>query len=120
MGSLRTLLVAIAAVLPASAASADGLGRDFATCAGRYSALTEHLWTLSAPADEAERRRDLFLERVDATAPADDALTWRVEAKAAQRGLLETARFAGGPRATRAQAASAAALDLCDRLLLGH
>jgi hypothetical protein len=101
-------------------AAADTLGRDFAHCAGRYSALTEHLWTVQAPAAEAAHRRDLFLDLVEATAPADTALTWRVEAKAAQRALLETATFATGPRAIRAHRDAFGALDLCDRLLMGH
>lgn len=122
MGGLRTSFAAVCLTLAASGAGAEAfrpdLGRIFAACAGRYSALTEHLWLHDGPASEdAARRRDLFVELAEAAAEPALALNWRVAAKAAQRHLLDAAAF--GPQGDAGRHARAA-LAACDRLLLGH
>jgi hypothetical protein len=126
MGVLRILpvcmaLTAAAAPARAGTLSPQELGQTFASCAGRYSALTEHLWAHDgASSDEAARRRDLFVQLTEAAGPdARRAMGWRVNAKAVQRQLLETATYVDGPRAQRAGALAANAIKACDRLLLG-
>jgi hypothetical protein len=130
MGSLRTFLAAPAAAFALAAPQAmavDGaeLGRAFADCAGRYSAYTEYLWAADGPASEAAaRRRDMFVELVEAAAPGPGpeadraALSLRVAAKAAQRALLDGAAYATDAE-DRARAARIALgyIDACDRLL---
>ncbi|NJS37992.1 MAG: hypothetical protein HC783_02220 [Rhodobacteraceae bacterium] len=84
-----------AAVAPGAA---DPLLRDFSTCAGRLSALVEHQWLVDGPAsDVSANRRDAMLELVAAVMPPEMARTamgWRIEAKVAQRALLDRAYFA--------------------------
>lgn len=94
MGSLRTCLVATLGLMmsqsPAPAAETDLL-RDFAVCAGRLSALTEHHWLLSRDPTGPEAARDATVALVDALmTPADAAqvMAWRITAKAATRALL--------------------------------
>jgi hypothetical protein len=95
----ETFLTALAVGFVAgSPATSDPLLRDFAVCAGRYSALVEHHWLVDGPASEASARtRDSLLALVEAVvAPAQQrtALNWRIEAKVAQRALLSQAYFA--------------------------
>jgi hypothetical protein len=79
-------------------ASADPLLREFAVCAGRYSALVEHQWLVDGPASEAsEGTRDNLLALVEAVQGPGMAATvmgWRIEAKVAQKALLMRAHFA--------------------------
>ena len=101
----------------------------FATCAGLYAAEASHGWLRAEPgaSEDAEVRRDGFLDLVAAAAPgaegAGRGVSLRaalVQARLTQRHLLERAAFA--PRAEdRRTAGRAAALRraACDRLLLG-
>ena len=106
MCALKTLamtLVVLASSHGAARAMID-LPREFATCAGRYSAMMEHAWLMQAPeAAEYARLRAAFLALVDAVddGPGGVTINRRVEAKAAQAELLRMATFGTEPgRAT--------------------
>lgn len=129
MCGLRTLLFAITSCLTGvfQASSAFPQNADlhlFATCAGRLSALMEDQWLIADPAsDQTALQRDALLSLVAALATPDDearAISWRVEAKAAQADLLARARF-GQNAKTAAQAArqSDELIGMCRSLLLG-
>jgi hypothetical protein len=124
-----TLGAALLLALPAAGAplSLSEQARVFADCAGRYAAMTEHLWMVDGPAsDLSARHRDQFRDLLDAIAPdltpADAAqlITWRVTARAAQRTLLDISAFVADD-AQRRRAAELAAdyLATCDRLIAG-
>lgn len=95
---LETLLAVLAVgVAATSPATADPLLRDFAVCAGRYSALVEHQWLVDGPASEVTAlQRDALVDLVDAVM-ADGmeaaAMAWRIEAKAGHAQLLSRAHF---------------------------
>ena len=102
MGSLKTFGLALALSLPGSAAlprdpgSPDMMG-VFATCAGRFSALMEFQWLTDGPAsDVTATTRAAMIALAEAATPAGAearALHLRIEAKAAQAGLLHAAYF---------------------------
>ena len=125
MGKVRSLLC-LGALFWASHAAAEArldLVRLFATCSGAYMAELEHAWLVGDPrADELERRRAQFLSVLDAVVSDDrsnEALAYRVEARAAHRGLLSDASF--GTEAAHARWAARRAKDrmaLCSSLLL--
>jgi hypothetical protein len=79
-------------------ALADPLLREFAVCAGRYSALVEHQWLVDGPGSEASAgTRDSLLALVAAVEDPGMAATvmgWRIEAKVAHKALLARAHFA--------------------------
>jgi hypothetical protein len=127
MGGLKTIRVmAIALALPAAfPACADETLltlRTFADCAGRYTAMTEHLWLFDgAASDSTAARRDAFADLVavllpDAGVPATLVRGWRVEARAAQGALLSAATFR---RDARAGVVAQSWIIRCDRLLPG-
>ncbi|TAG11867.1 MAG: hypothetical protein EAZ40_16620 [Rhodobacterales bacterium] len=96
---LETFLAALAVgIVAGSPATADPLLRDFAVCTGRYSALVEHQWLVDGPASDASAgTRDSLWALVKAVAgpgEAATAMTWRIEAKVAQKALLDRAYFA--------------------------
>lgn len=101
MGGLKTLLAALvlAAPLAGPARADDGFLRQIASCAGRLSAQMEHQWLLSDPgADLTERRRDAFLDVLEAVRTPDrgtEILAWRIDAKMAQASLLRRGTFNG-------------------------
>nr|MCU0903680.1 hypothetical protein [Tabrizicola sp.] len=70
----------------------------FAVCTGRYSALVEHQWLVDGPASNATAgTRDSLWALVEAVAGPSEAraaLNWRIEAKVAQKALLDRAYFA--------------------------
>jgi hypothetical protein len=72
--------------------------REFAVCAGRFSALVEHQWLMDGPAsDVSAGTRDSLLALVAAVEEPGMGATvmgWRIEAKAAQKALLSRADFA--------------------------
>jgi hypothetical protein len=116
---LETFLAAFAAgFMTCSPATAEHLLRDFAVCAGRFSALVEHQWMVDGPASDASAgTRDSFLALVEAVEEPGMAATvmgWRVEAKVAQRGLLDRAHFA---KDAVAEKRSAQLLQDCARLI---
>jgi hypothetical protein len=96
---MKTLLAVLAfGAFSTSPAMADPLLRDFAVCTGRYSALVEHQWLVDGPAsDLSAGARDSLWALVEAVAgpgEARRAMTWRIEAKVAQKALLDRAWFA--------------------------
>lgn len=105
------------------------LVRDFATCAGRYSAEFEGGHMLAEiDIDAAEARRDAFVTLIDAVlpdvplGPKTDAivLNWRIEAKAAHGALLATATYNSKPDRVHMALQTANRLTAqCQRLLLG-
>lgn len=80
----------------------EGQLRMFANCAGRLTAQLEHQWLLQdANSDETERQRADIVDILAAITPKDrgrDVLSWRIEARAAQRKLLSRATFATNPQ----------------------
>jgi hypothetical protein len=122
MGGLKTipatcLALILAAPHPVHAFDNPDLPRLFADCAGRYSAMTEHLWMFDGPASEiTATRRDAFADL--AMALADDTTTraLRIEAKAAQAALMSAAAFGGNARAAQTARIH---LQVCDALLPG-
>jgi hypothetical protein len=80
-------------------AQADPLLREFAVCAGRFSALVEHQWMVDGPASEASAgTRDGLLalvEAIEVPGMGATVMGWRIEAKVAQKALLQRAHFAG-------------------------
>ncbi len=120
---------ALAPARPGAAQSlpATDLARMFADCTGRYSALMEYLWVVDGPASvAAARRRDLLADLTEAALPLPDpawasrAMAWRIEAKAAQRQLLDRATWGRpGPDSSHARSRAEAYIADCDRLLAG-
>lgn len=134
MSALRTITVALAAILAAAPGSALPLtaaerALAFAACAGRYSTEVEHHWLLHpdlGPA--AEERRDAFLFLLEAIEPdaLDDGvpphrlMATRIEEKAAQAALLQRAAFHVDPLAKEAALSAAARrIATCGAWLLG-
>ncbi len=101
-----------------SSATADPLLRDFAVCAGRFSALVEYQWLVDGPASEASaRQRDSLLSLVDAVAGPEGAkvaMAWRIDAKVSHKRLLDRAYFADD---TQAAERSAQLLQACADLI---
>jgi hypothetical protein len=125
---LRTLLLAFALCLPAMASGLPVAPAEraqaFAACAGIHAADATHA-ALSggADADRAALRRVRFLELMDATLPPEGDARARaalVQARLAQRHLLETAAFSPSAQARRDAAEAAARRRArCDALMLG-
>jgi hypothetical protein len=116
---LETFLAALAVGLVTHCpAGADPLTRMFAVCTGRYSALVEHQWLVDGPASESSaRQRDSLWAVVEAVALPEEAkaaLAWRIEAKVAQRALLDRALFNGDAAAEKR---SAQLLQACADLI---
>lgn len=116
---LDTMLAALAVgVVANTPGAANPLARDFAHCAGRYSALVEHQWLVDGPASEhSARMRDAFVQMTEAVSGPDGAavaLNWRIEAKVAQAALLSRAWTA---RDKAAEARSAQLLQACADLI---
>lgn len=96
---LETFLTAMAVGFAGCGpAQADPLLREFAVCAGRFSALVEHQWMVDGPASDASAgTRDSLLalvEAVEGPGMAATVMGWRIEAKVAQKALLQRAHFA--------------------------
>lgn len=107
------LAVFMLGVAPAPGA-ADPLLREFAVCAGRLSALMEDQWMFDGPASERTAEElGAMVSLIDASMPRDagrQVMAWRIDAKLAQRGLLQQARFARDDRVAETAAARAEAL----------
>ncbi len=95
------LLVMIGQPGVAAAASTDDLLRTFASCAGRLTAQLEHQWLLqSDDAQDTEHQRAEVVALLSAIMPDDrgrQVLSWRTDARAAQRALLQRAQFGTDP-----------------------
>lgn len=116
---LETFLAVLAVGLFTSGpAMTDPLLREFAVCAGRYSALVEHQWLVDGPASEATaRQRDSLVSLVDAVARPEEterAMAWRIAAKVSQKRLLDRAYLAGD---AVAETRSAQLLQACADLI---
>ena len=131
MGALKTVILAAVLALPLQAGTLP-LGPqpgekqlyEFATCAGRMSALMEHQWLVDGPKSEQTAKLVATMSAlVQAVVTADQeqrALAWRIEAKVAQRALLMQADFGTDqPARQRAIARTDALLGACQSLLLG-
>lgn len=109
--------------LSGSAQASSDLVRIFASCAGRFSAETEHAWLLGDKrADHFEDRLEIFVTLLDAIVADEDRrslLNFRVDAKLAHSALLTSTTFADQKeRAARARSLANIHLLTCDRLLL--
>lgn len=97
MRTLLCLLLMLGQPSLAQASSPEDQLRTFATCAGRLTAQLEHQWLMqTAGADALQRQRGQIVELLEAVMPRDrgrDVLNWRIEARAAQRALLQRATF---------------------------
>ncbi|WP_010142067.1 hypothetical protein [Oceanicola sp. S124] len=120
-GLMMTLLALTSApALPAASPLSADPAQTFARCAGRLMAEVEHHWLLSTNAGPTEAAlsdmRDLL-----ASLPGSEAryfLSLRSEARAAQRALLDTARFSGNAeKAARAGLMAETLLGQCRALL---
>ena len=125
MSRLKTISFGLAlTIVPVGAAEAlDDLTREFAYCAGRYSAEMEHAWLLSDPAaDVSEGKRAAFVELLDAVAPVGSGrsvLNYRISAKVAHAALLSRASFAEDSEIQEnARIQARRHLGACDRFLL--
>ncbi len=104
--------------------AAGSLLRDFAICAGRFSAVMEEQWMFDGPGSErTQEEMAAMVSLVEASMPegaGPQVLAWRVDAKAAQRALLGQARFGRDQRLAETAAARAEALAAeCRAMLLG-
>lgn len=124
MCPLRRLVVGLAlAGNPAHASGPIDLPREFADCAGRYSAMLEHAWLMQLPeAEEYARLRAAFVSLLEASGggTAGDGLHLRIDSKVAHARLLHLSSF-GRDReiAGIARRRSEAHLSRCRRLVLG-
>ncbi len=111
---------------PASADSRS-LVREFAACAGRYSAQMEWRWLMSVEgADVSAANRAYFVDLIEAVMPEAlndglhprDVLAWRIEAKHAQAKLMQVATFSQeADVATPAVQSAVHYLSYCDAML---
>jgi hypothetical protein len=112
---LTAMAVGLAGCGPALA---DPLLREFAICAGRYSAMVEHQWLVDGPSSDASAgTRDSLLALVEAVEEPGMSATvmgWRIEAKVAQKALLQRAHFA---KDRVAEARAAELLQSCAALI---
>ena len=121
--SLFYLAVLFTAAFSSSSAAEPTLLRDFATCTGRFSAEVEHSWLMeSAEADHKEvlyENMAALLASVTSREDATQALSMRIDAKAAHAQLLLQAAF-GWDAVQRASSKQRAAelLSACSSLIL--
>lgn len=125
MSGLKTAATTVLALLasPLHASMALDYPKEFAVCAGRYSAMMEHAWLMqSAEADSYERMRETFITLVEAIdeGPGSVRFHRRIDAKFAQASLLHLATFSSEPAvARRAEQQVEAQLAFCRGLVLG-
>lgn len=111
-------------MLPLPALAGEALVEQFADCAGRLSALREHQWLIDPPASDQTTAEFLAMaDLVEAAVAGNPArvMHLRLEAKAAQRGLLMQASFGADPALSAAAARQADLLvSGCRSLLVGQ
>lgn len=94
--------------------AADPLLREFAICAGRLSAVMEDQWMFDGPGSERTAvELGAVVSLIEASMAPDEGqqvMAWRIDAKVAQKGLLQQARFARDLRLAEMAAARADAL----------
>jgi hypothetical protein len=120
----KSVVVLVAGMtLLAPARADDALIREFATCTGRLSAEVEHAWLVGDPrVDVKEALRDNMESLLmSIVGPANDvrAMSLRLDAKVAHRGLLFLADFTQDDGAAyRARKQSEAFIAGCTAYLL--
>jgi len=97
MRTLLCLFLTLASPGFANMSSPEGQLRTFANCAGRLTAKLEMQWlTEDKGADLTQIQRSQVIELLETVMPKDrgrEVLSWRTDARAAQRALMEKARF---------------------------
>lgn len=125
MSGLKTAAITALALFaqPLHASMALDYPKEFASCAGRYSAMMEHAWLMESPrAGDYERMRETFITLLEAIdgGPGKVRLHRRVDAKFAQASLLHLATFSLEPEiAERAEEQVESHLAFCRGLVLG-
>ena len=125
MSGLKTAAITALALFaqPLHASMALDYPKEFASCAGRYSAMMEHAWLIESPsAGDYERMRETFITLLEAIdgGPGKVRLHRRVYAKFAQASLLHLATFSLEPEiAERAEEQVESHLAFCRGLVLG-
>lgn len=111
---LETFLAVFMLGAATAPGAADPLLREFAVCAGRLSAVMEDQWMFDGPASERTAEElAAVVSLIDASMPQGagrQVMAWRIDAKVAQKGLLQQARFARDARLAKMAAARAEAL----------
>lgn len=106
---------------------ADTMVREFATCTGRLSAMMGNPDIIAGLTPQQLRDdRDSFSDLLAASLPgrsdmalSRQALTWRVQARAAHHSLLQIAAYSPDPRRARiARATLRAQITACRAMLL--
>jgi hypothetical protein len=119
---LETLLAVLVLGVSPAPGAADPLLREFAVCAGRLSAVMEDQWMFDGPASERTAEElEAVVSLIDASMPPGagrQVMAWRIDAKVAQRGLLQQARFARDMRLAKTAAARAEALAASCRAMV--
>ncbi|MDV7141955.1 hypothetical protein R3X27_04585 [Tropicimonas sp. TH_r6] len=101
---MKTLLFALLLLLPGQRLSAEQvelpeIAQNFASCAGRLTALMQHQWLLSeSGSDQTEAWRATMIDLLDAALPGGaqagrEALRYRLAARQAHAALLSRASF---------------------------
>ncbi|WP_137112982.1 hypothetical protein [Rhodobacter sp. SY28-1] len=111
---LETFLAVLVLGAATAPGAADPLLREFAVCAGRLSATMEDQWMFDGPASERTAEElSAVVSLIEASMPQGSGrqvMAWRIDAKVAQKGLLQQARFARDARLAETAAARAEAL----------
>ena len=125
MSGLKTAAITALALFaqPLHASMALDYPKEFASCAGRYSAMMEHAWLMESPnAGDYERMRETFITLLEAVddGPGKVRFHRRIDAKIAQASLLRLATFSLEPEiAERAGEQVETHLAFCRGLVLG-
>jgi hypothetical protein len=119
---LETFLAVFMLGATSAPGAADPLLREFAVCAGRLSAVMEDQWMFDGPGSErtAEELASVvsLIEASMESGEGRQVMAWRIDAKVAQRGLLQQARFARNARLAKMAAARAEALAASCRAMI--
>ncbi len=130
MTAIRTLLIATLLVLPghrllAERSELPEIARNFASCAGRLTALMHHQWLLAeSDAQQTEAWRSTMIDLLDATLPGNaragrEALHYRSAARQAHAALLSRATFnENGRDAGWARRRAEAEIAQCQALMI--
>lgn len=119
---LETFLAVFMLGAATAPGAADPLLRDFAVCAGRLSATMEDQWMFDGPGSERTAAElGAVVSLIEASMHPGEGrqvLTWRVDAKVAQRALLHQARFSPNRQLAETAAARAEALTASCRAMI--
>ncbi len=123
MSKIKTMIFGIvSAPLTASFVVAAPLYETFAICTGRFSAELEHAWLMGSESSEVESHHSVFITLLEAATPDElqtNALSLRIDAKAAHSQILSQAVFAADvPKMRWAAQRAKIGRDSCTNLLL--